>query len=38
MKLNTIQCSNYSAREHFFAVLQNSNVWKAGVYGGDEKE
>ena len=38
MKLNTIQCSNYSAGEHFFAVLQNSNVWKPGVYGWNEKE
>lgn len=38
MKLNTIQCSNYSAGEHFFAVLQNSNVWKPSVYGWNEKE
>lgn len=36
MKLNTIQCSNYSAGEH--AVPQNSNVWKPGVYGWNEKE
>lgn len=38
MKLNSIQCSNYSAGEHFFAVPQNSNVWKPGVYGWNEKE
>nr|DAL37032.1 MAG TPA_asm: hypothetical protein [Caudoviricetes sp.] len=38
MKLNSIQCRDYSAGERFFAVLQNSNVWKPGVYGWNEKE
>ena len=38
MKLNTIQCSNYSAREPFFDVLKNNNIWKHGVYGWNEKE